>query len=106
VPVQNMQAFWLQYASPSVHEGNIFDATNARLREVRVDYTIPPRLLGRTIGSLNVGLEARNLFMLYKKVPHIDPDTGLFGSASNGQGIEWNVLPSTRSIGLNIQVGI
>lgn len=105
VPVQNMQAFWERYANASIHEGNVFDATNVRLREVRLDFSVPRDWLGNTfIGGLTVGVEARNLFLLYKEVPHIDPETGLFGSASDGQGIEWNVLPTTRSFGVNLQV--
>lgn len=105
VPVQNMQAFWGRYASASIMEGNIFDATNVRLREVRLQYQIPRSWIENTpFGSMSVGLEGRNLFLLYKKIPHIDPETGLFGSAANGQGIEWDVLPSTRSFGLDLQV--
>ena len=104
VPVASMQAFWTRYADAGIHEGNVFDASNARLREVRLDWNVPRDWLTRTpFGSLSVGLEARNLWLFYRKVPHIDPETGLFGSASNGQGIEWNVLPSTRSFGFNIQ---
>ena len=37
---------------------------------------------------LSIGLEARNLWLFYKKVPHIDPEMGLFGSAANGQGVK------------------
>jgi TonB-linked SusC/RagA family outer membrane protein len=104
VPVQSMQAFWGRYASASMHEGNIFDASNARLREVRLDYQVPREWLERTpFGSLSVGVEGRNLWLFYKKIPHIDPEVGLFGSAANGQGIEWDVLPSTRSFGVNVQ---
>ena len=104
VPVQNMQAFWGRYSSSTIHEGNIFDASNARLSEVRLDYNVPRGWLERTpFGSLSIGLEGRNLWLFYKKVPHIDPNTGLFGSAANGQGVEWNQLPSTRSFGLNVQ---
>ncbi len=105
VPVQNMQAFWARYASASIMEGNVFDATNVRLREVRLQYQLPRSWLENTpFGSMSIGVEGRNLFLFYKKIPHIDPETGLFGSAANGQGIEWNVLPSTRSFGVNFQV--
>jgi hypothetical protein len=102
VPVDNMQAFWNRYSD--IHEGNIFDASSARVREVRLDWSLPRSWLTRTpFGSLSVGVEGRNLWLFYKKVPHIDPDTGQFGSASNGQGIEWLVLPSTRSFGFNVE---
>lgn len=104
VPVQSMQSFWQQYSSGSIHEGNVFDASNARLREVRLDWSIPRSWLAATpFGSATIGFEARNLWLFYKKVPHIDPEVGQFGSAANGQGIEWFVLPSTRSFGVNVQ---
>ena len=104
VPVQNMEAFWRRYAASTIHEGNIFDADNARVREVRLDFAVPRTWLESTpFGSVSVGLEGRNIWLFYKKVPHIDPESGLFGSAANGQGIEWNVLPQTRSWGLNLQ---
>ncbi|MGK7313462.1 MAG: SusC/RagA family TonB-linked outer membrane protein [Candidatus Longimicrobiales bacterium M2_2A_002] len=104
VPVSSMQAFWTRYADAGIHEGNVFDASNARLREVRLDWSVPRDWLTRTpFGSLSVGFEARNLWLFYRKVPHIDPEIGLFGSASEGQGVEWDVLPSTRSFGFNIQ---
>jgi len=105
VPVANMQAFWQQYAGGggSIHEGNVFDASNARLQEVRLDWSVPRSWLERTpLGNLTIGIEGSNLWLFYKKVPHIDPQTGLFGSASDGQGIEWDVLPATRSFGINI----
>lgn len=105
VPVQGMQQFWNNYAAADVHEGNTFSSTYVKLREVKIDYDLPRRWIERTpLAGLSIGVEARNLFLLYSEVPHIDPETGLFGSASNGQGIEWNVLPSTRSFGANVQV--
>lgn len=104
VPVQSMQSFWQRYASDGMHEGNVFDASNARLREIRLDWSIPRSWLAATpFGSATIGFEARNLWLFYKKVPHIDPEVGQFGSAANGQGIEWFVLPSTRSFGVNVQ---
>jgi hypothetical protein len=105
VPVQGMQQFWNNYAAGDVHEGNTFSSTYVKLREVKIDYDLPRRWIENTpLSSVSIGIEGRNLFLLYSEVPHIDPETGLFGSASNGQGIEWNVLPSTRSFGTNVQV--
>jgi TonB-linked SusC/RagA family outer membrane protein len=105
VPVSSMQAFWQQYASSTISEGSIFDATNVRLRELNLNYDLPTGWLGRLpVSGLTIGVEGRNLLMFYKKVPHIDPEVGLFGSASNGAGIEQAVLPTTRSVGLNFQL--
>ncbi|MGM0460080.1 MAG: SusC/RagA family TonB-linked outer membrane protein [Bacteroidota bacterium] len=105
VPVQGMQQFWNNYAAADVHEGNTFSSTYVKLREVKIDYDLPRRWIENTpLSGVSIGFEGRNLLLLYSEVPHIDPETGLFGSASNGQGIEWNVLPSTRSFGTNVQV--
>ncbi|MFH5883706.1 SusC/RagA family TonB-linked outer membrane protein [Halalkalibaculum sp. DA3122] len=105
VPVQSMEDFWGRYSSSSIHEGNTFPATYVKLREVSVSYNLPRRILQNTpISRASVGLTGRNLFLLYSEIPHIDPETGLFGSASNGQGIEWNNLPSVRSFGANVSI--
>jgi hypothetical protein len=52
---------------------------------------------------VTLSLVGRNLGILYKKVPHIDPETG-FSSANGEQGIEFGQIPSTRSLGFNINL--
>ncbi len=104
VPVQSMQAFWQNIARADVMQGGIYESTYVKLRQVRIGYTLPRSLLENTfLGTASVGFEARNLFTLFTTVPHIDPETNLFGSASDGQGIEWNNLPSTRQYGFNVR---
>ncbi len=105
VPVQNMQAFWQQQSNASITEGGIYDASFVKFREVLISYSLPTKLLARTpFKGLTVGVEGRNLAILFSKVPHIDPETNLFGSGSNGAGIEFNNVPSTRSFGGNIKI--
>jgi hypothetical protein len=41
--------------------------------------------------------------MLYKKAPHIDPETG-FSSANGQQGQEFGQYPSARNIGFNVNL--
>lgn len=104
VPTQSMQAWWQSYDNANYYGGAMFDASNARLSQLSLDWNVPRKWLTKTpFGSLQIGLQGNNLWLFYKKVPHIDPETGLFGSASNGQGIEFNQLPSVRSFGLNIR---
>jgi len=106
-PVSSMQAFWNRYADAGIHEGNTFSATYVKLREVSLSYTFPTRwFTNAPIRNASLALSGRNLFLLYSEIPHIDPETGLFGSASNGQGIEWNVLPSVRTFGATLKFNI
>ncbi|MGN6802434.1 MAG: SusC/RagA family TonB-linked outer membrane protein [Ginsengibacter sp.] len=76
-----------------------YDATNVRLRELALGYTL--NKVGNFVKELNFSLIGRNLFFFYKKAP-FDPELSI--NASNGlQGIEAYNLPSTRSLGFSIR---
>lgn len=79
----------------------IYDATNVVLREFSIGYTYIP-LQKSFFDSASISLIGRNLFFFYKKAP-FDPNISL--STGEGlQGIDVYGLPSTRSIGLNINL--
>ncbi len=79
----------------------IYDATNISLREVSVGYTFNTEKLP-FLQSASLSLIARNLGLIYKKAP-FDPNISL--STGEGlQGIDVYGMPSTRSIGLNLNV--
>jgi hypothetical protein len=78
-----------------------------KLREVRIAYRIPSAFLSKNmnfIKGLELGLEGRNLWIIKSYVPNIDPEVNFFGSASLGEGVEFNSVPSTRSYGLNLRI--
>lgn len=78
-----------------------YSATNVRLQEARIGYTIPRRWLGN-VCDINVALVGRNLWMIYNKAP-FDPEN----VASTGnfyQGIDYFMMPSSRNIGFNIKL--
>jgi len=79
----------------------VYDATNVTLREVSIGYKLNTKKLS-FINSANVSLIARNLAFIYKKAP-FDPNVTL--STGNAlQGVDVFGMPSTRSIGLNLNV--
>jgi hypothetical protein len=83
-------------------EGVIYDASFVKLREARIGYTIPNRIWGKTfIRDLSISLVGRNL-ALWSKVPHIDPETSSTVGGDVIPGVESVALPSTRSIGINL----
>ncbi|CAN5464630.1 SusC/RagA family TonB-linked outer membrane protein [soil metagenome] len=106
VPAVSMQSFWGALHSGSVQEAGTFDASYVKLREVVLGFDLPQSVLQRTpFGSATIALEGRNLALLYSRIPHIDPETNLFGSGTvGGAGYEFNNLPSTRQLGVNINV--
>ena len=107
VPVQSMQDFWANYSSTTNTEGNVFDASFVKLREVRLSYALPANLFKNGfIKGAEFGIEGRNLWIIKSFVPHIDPELNFFGSSGAGEGVEFNSVPSTRSIGLNLRLSL
>ncbi|WP_329904221.1 SusC/RagA family TonB-linked outer membrane protein [Porphyromonas pogonae] len=83
---------WSQY---------IYDATNVRLQEAHLSYTLPSKWLSNK-AKLSLGITARNLFMIYNKAP-FDPEL----TASTGtyyQGFDYFMQPSLRNFGFNIKL--
>lgn len=79
----------------------VYDATNVSLREVSLGYTFNKKTLP-FVNTATLSLIARNLFFFYKDAP-FDPNIAL--STGQGlQGVDIYGLPSTRSIGLNLNV--
>ncbi|WP_395056617.1 SusC/RagA family TonB-linked outer membrane protein [Flavobacterium sp.] len=88
----------------NIESSAIFDATFVKLRQMNLGYSIPKKFLkGTSIDNLKLSVVGRNLAILYKKAPHIDPETG-FSSANGEQGQEFGQLPSARSIGFNVSL--
>lgn len=79
-----------------------YSATNIRLRELTLSYTLPENFLNRThfIKGATVSLVGRNLFFFKRDAP-IDPEITL---GINGGGLEYGALPSTRSFGFNLRL--
>jgi TonB-linked SusC/RagA family outer membrane protein len=89
------------YGGPS--KQNVYDATFVKFRELKLMYALPSKLFDKTpIKGVSFGLIGRNLAILKKNVPNIDPESA--SSTSNTQGIEGGVKPTERSIGFNVSV--
>ncbi len=87
----------------NLQSSSVFDASFIKLREIGLGYTF--RKIGNTpLRDLRIALVGRNLALLKSSVPHVDPETA-FGSG-NVQGFEFGQLPSARSIGFSISLGL
>lgn len=92
------------YSNPrNYHESAIFDASYVKLREVSLGYSISPAFLKRIkIQSAKLSVVGRNVWMIFKNTPHIDPEIDAKGG--NGQGFGYGELPSSRSVGMNLSL--
>jgi len=97
------EQYWTHISQNSVGELFAYDATNARLREASLTYTLPNKLTGTTIlRGASITLLGRNLFFITNKAEGFDPESSL--GTGNNQGIEYASTPSTRSIGLYLKL--
>ena len=77
-----------------------YSATNVRLQELSVGYTIPRRWL--KVCDITVSLVGRNLWMMYCKAP-FDPEA-VASTENFYQGIDYFMTPSLRNIGFNVNI--
>ena len=92
------QAIGAQSGLPQYY---IYDATNFRLQELSVGYTLPARWF-RNVCSLTVSAVGHNLWMIWCKAP-FDPEA-VASTGNNYQGIDYFMMPSLRSMGFNIKL--
>lgn len=78
-----------------------YSATNVRLQEASIGYSIPRKVF-RNACDVTVSLVGRNLLMIYNKAP-FDPE-GIASMDNFYAGIDYFMMPSLRSFGLNLNV--
>lgn len=79
-----------------------YDATNFKLREVSLTYTIPASLTEKiNITHMDISFFGRNVFQWNKSGRNEDPESAFSGVGTN-QGILRATLPSIRSLGFKL----
>ena len=96
--------YYADYYRRANVESNSFDASFLKLREVRFEYNIPNKVLGKLkIQQASVGLYGRDLAMI-TDFPVFDPETASLNGDTILPGAEIGQLPSTRTIGVNLNI--
>ena len=85
----------------SIPQYYTYSATNVRLQEASIGYTIPRKAL-RGVCEITVSLVGRNLWMIYNKAP-FDPES-IATTGNFYQGIDYFMMPSMRNIGFNVRL--
>lgn len=85
----------------SIPQYYTYSATNVRLQEASVGYTIERKNLG-DICDVTASLVGRNLWMIYNKAP-FDPQS-VATTGNFYDGIDYFMMPSLRSFGLSLNL--
>jgi hypothetical protein len=89
-----------------INAADVVDASYLYLREMSLGYTLPKQLVGRTpFTNARFSLVGRNLFLLHANSKHVDP-ANITNSITNIQGLEGGALPSVRSYGVTLTLGL
>lgn len=102
ITMSSVQDFWRQMST--IEERYIYDASYVKLRNVNLSYSIPQSWLsGTPIQGWRVTATGRNLAILHKNAPHIDPETVL-STNSSFVGMESNQIPPARTYGFSTTI--
>jgi TonB-linked SusC/RagA family outer membrane protein len=95
-------SYYESYYTNSNTEMNIFDATYLKLREARIEFSLPSALLHKVgIQHTSVALYGRDLFNI-TKFPGFDPEGGNLNNGTLTPGVELMQFPSSRTMGINL----
>jgi hypothetical protein len=86
-------------------ELSVFDGSFTKLREVSIGYSFDKiGFLNKAgIKDVNLSLVGRNLWIIHKNIPDIDPEVSQ-SAGNTSVGAETNAIPSTRSYGFNLKI--
>ena len=80
----------------------VYDASYVKLRELSLSYSLPEKWTTKYFQDIDLSLIGRNLWIIHKNVPYADPEENL--SSGNIQGYQSGSYPTTRTIGLNVNL--
>ena len=98
----NPQKYYEVVANQQLMGYYYYSATNVRLQNISLSYTLPRTLLGQGWPGITVGLIANNLWMIYNKAP-FDPEIAS-STGTYGQGSDYFSAPSLRSVGFSLKL--
>lgn len=94
--------YYADYYRRANVESNSFDASFVKLREARIEFNIPNKILSRTpIRSASIALYGRDLAII-TDFPIFDPETAALNGSTILPGVEIGQLPTPRTYGVNV----
>jgi len=103
------QTYWQSISGESgegvdnIEEEYTYDASFIKLRNVSLSYTISQARLNKSfVKGVTISLVGRNIAVLLKHTPNIDPESNLTSTVE--QGVEYNPYPPIRQLGFNVNV--
>lgn len=102
--VAAVQTYWEHLRSQQIVEPVIYNGGYWKLRQITLGYDFTKFLPGKwPVKGVKLDLVANNVFVIKKWIDNVDPES--FGFASDNQvGLESPGLPTTRGLGVNLNI--
>ena len=108
VAADNIALYYQAHYGRDNVEGALFSTDFIKLREVRFDYNLPVSLIQKVkLQKASIGVYGRDLLII-SNWPGFDPEFGTL-NGGNGRieaGFELGQFPATRTMGVNLTIGI
>lgn len=104
--VENISTYYNSYKwNRNNTEENTFSTSFLKLKQVRLDFQMPKKWLGRkqVLQDAHIGVYATNLLCI-TDFPQYDPEVGMVNGGDVHLGIEAMSYPMTRSYGLDVKL--
>jgi hypothetical protein len=98
VPAQEFYTSLRNFGAPFVYKGDYI-----KFRTISIGYDLKIIVKTDVINGLYVSVFCNNVALLKNHLDNFDPEA-TFAVSDNYQGMEVNTLPTTRSVGLNLNV--
>lgn len=103
----SQQDYWTRIATTGnlgIGEANLYDASNVRLRNVMLSYTLPKGTLGKAFQRARLSASCNNVWMISSHLRGIDPES-VFATGSNATGLESGAFPTMRTFQFSLNLG-
>ena len=100
------ETFWSSMGGhlDPIGEAFVEDATNMRLQEVSLGYSLPQSMISYLpVANVQLTLVGRNLFFFYRAAESVDPNI-LSGTGKAAPGVSNFAPPTARSYGINLRL--
>lgn len=102
------QEYWGATAgrgNTGITETNLYDATNVRIRNVQLSYSIPRKILEKSfIQRAVVSVSCNNVWLITSHMRGLDPESS-YATGTNAYGFENGSAPTTRTFYFNLSLG-
>ena len=106
VPVENLSSYYYNKYQRECTEANFVSTQYLRLREVRLEYSLPKKVLSRIkfLNTVTVAVFGNNLYT-WSDFPGFDPTSVSLRGNALSPGFELVQMPGTAQYGASIRIG-